>query len=402
MPTHRSINVSLHSQFDIEIVPEYYPPPHLISPAVAPLVEDNTSTCNVFVPVLPGSQFWIVYSVSPPVPEGQFFLFKLYVDGEKLFSWAVGKEDGWRGKCMFGLFESEGLGGKRVEKRVLCFNALNKGNDDGNVENKEGCVEIRVHRASGRKRIEREMRVFEETALAKNNGGISLVNAGRAGPEQPKRFYKFALIDPVDRPFATFRYHYRTWDQLRDLELMDFEYYAESEENDLSVIEPSECPTHGRQYAETQKAVDAGFKNISKVDTDGISIRDWNVEQQSSDEKKAIGTFSIPVSRTFYAEQSPPHRDINASASGTYVLHGTPALDSTTTGGVPSLRRRRNLDTYRLSMPPSIKFTAPEEMSQPLPLPQKHDDLSSTAYRPHPAYPVDDWTVQTPSPAESV
>jgi hypothetical protein len=223
------------------------------------------------------------------------------------------------------------------------------------------------------------------------------VNAGRAGPEQPKRFYKFALIDPVDQPFATFRYHYRTWDQLRDLELIDSEYYADSEENDLSVIEPSEGTTHGRQYAETQEAVDAGLKNISQ----GISIHDWNVERHSSNEGKATGTFSIPVSRTSYAEQSPPHKDIIASASGTYVPHGTPALE-TTTGGVPSLRRRGNLDTYRLSMPPSIKFTAPEELSQPLPLPQKHDDLSSTAYRPHPAYPVEDWTVRTQSPVESV
>jgi hypothetical protein len=173
MPTHRSINIALHSQFDIEIVPEYYPPPHLTSPTVAPLVEDNTSTCNVFVPVLPGSQFWIVYSISPPVPEGHFFLFKLYVDGEKLFSWAVGKEEEWRGKCMFGLFESERMGGKRMEKRALCFSALDKKDDkDGEVENKGDFVEIRVHRASGRKRIEREMKVFEETALAKNDGGI--------------------------------------------------------------------------------------------------------------------------------------------------------------------------------------------------------------------------------------
>jgi hypothetical protein len=37
-----------------------------------------------------------------------------------------------------------------------------------------------------------------------------LVNAGLAKGESPKRFYEFALIDPVDQPFATFKYYYRT------------------------------------------------------------------------------------------------------------------------------------------------------------------------------------------------
>lgn len=65
---------------------------------------------------------------------------------------------------MFGLF---GAGERRVEKRVLCFDAPDR---EGCL--KDGCVEIRVHRASGRRRIEREMELFEETSLAKNAGGI--------------------------------------------------------------------------------------------------------------------------------------------------------------------------------------------------------------------------------------
>ena len=70
---------------------------------------------------------------------------------------------------MFGLFES-GSGGnarRRIEKRVLSFSNMDK---DGRL--KDGCVEIKVHRANARKRVDREVQVFEETAFAKVDGGI--------------------------------------------------------------------------------------------------------------------------------------------------------------------------------------------------------------------------------------
>lgn len=175
MPTYRSINIALHSQFDLETIPEYYPPSSspithsypAIATSIPPHMDDATSTCSVHIPVLPGSQFWLAYSVSPPVPEGHYFLFKLYIDCERVMSWSTGKEEGWRGKTMFGLF---GVGERRIEKRVLCFSPREK---DGRVS--DGVVEIRIHRASGRKRIEREVESFEETKLANNAGGIRYV-----------------------------------------------------------------------------------------------------------------------------------------------------------------------------------------------------------------------------------
>jgi hypothetical protein len=172
MPTYRSISIALHSQFDIETLPEYYLPASspttysypTTTTSIPPFIEDTTSTCSVHIPVLPGSQFWIAYSVSPPVPKGHYFLFKLHIDGERVMSWSAGKKEKWRGKTMFGLF---GVGERRVEKRVFCFSAPDR---EGCV--KDGCIEIRVHRASRMRRIEREVELFEETGLAKNAGGI--------------------------------------------------------------------------------------------------------------------------------------------------------------------------------------------------------------------------------------
>lgn len=74
---------------------------------------------------------------------------------------------------MFGLFERDG----RMEKRILCFG---KGGGFGEGEGKgkrerEGVLEVRVHRASGRRRVEREMQTVEEMGQRVGEGGIRWV-----------------------------------------------------------------------------------------------------------------------------------------------------------------------------------------------------------------------------------
>jgi hypothetical protein len=184
MPTYRSINIALHSQFDVQTLPEYIPLPQdryaslSVTHTVPKYVDDASSTCSVYAPVLPGSTFWFGYSVSPPVPDGHYFLFKLYINGTHTVSWSTGKEDGWKGKTMFGLYDRPGDedGKGRVEKRVLAFTSSseeNKVRDDvEDLFNEKVCMEIRVHRAHGRKRIEREMKPYKETQHAKCAEGI--------------------------------------------------------------------------------------------------------------------------------------------------------------------------------------------------------------------------------------
>jgi hypothetical protein len=184
MPTYRSINIALHSQFDVQTLPEYFPLPQEeyasrgIDRAVPKYIDDASSTCSVYVPVLPGSTFWIGYSVSPPVPDGHYFLFKLYINGSHIMSFSTGAEDGWKGKTMFGLYgrPRDEDGKETVEKRVLAFTSPSDNDkewdDVRDAFDEKMCMELRVHRAHGRKRAEREMEQYKETQHAQQAKGV--------------------------------------------------------------------------------------------------------------------------------------------------------------------------------------------------------------------------------------
>ena len=181
MPNCRSITIALRSQYDISTILEFDPPdpeltnarcfsntPYVSSAPKA--VDGTTSTVSVYIPIYPSSQFWICYDILPPAPPATYFLFKLFINGAHIVSWSCGQEDGWRGKTMFGLFESpENKEGKGfVERRSLFFSDAKKsvGNDP------TAYMEIRVHRANGRKRVTRQLEEFEKTFHAKHGRGI--------------------------------------------------------------------------------------------------------------------------------------------------------------------------------------------------------------------------------------
>jgi hypothetical protein len=422
---YRSIDIGLHSQFDIETLPEYQPDPrdHYVARGITgftpELIDDKSSTCSVYVPVLPGSTFWIGYSVSPPVPAGHYFLFKLYINGAHIMSWSTGKEEGWEGKTMFGLFESpeDEYGRKRIEKRVLCFTPPDrmdknwKGSAD--MFDETARVEIRVHRADGRKRIERQVQEYGQTAHAKNEKGISLANAGRAGPGQPKRFYKFALIDPIDQPFATFRYYYRTWNQLRDLGLLEQDLLRAGEENDLSVIEPQEDSVRetgaNRTCSSTSKRSEDVFHDCSEEVSDENrkhrTASPYSPPRSTSVETRRPSTGGVSLRGV-----SLRHVSNTPEQPRAYIPRGAPTpksdilnerLDKQVEECDSFVRTPKQF--YRLSVPPSVKLDPPEPASRPLPtVPRKSESTSDTSYRPHPAYPVDEWAVRTPSPVKSI
>lgn len=145
MPTCRSITTSLVSQFDLKVVPEHPPPQSHHDPSVVfpPHVNEELSVISVFIPIYPCSQFWVSYSIAPPHPPQALYYFKLFLNGACVVSWGCGRKDQYRGKTMFGLYESEAYG--HIQKRILCFGEGCEGSDDD-------VLEMKVYRCKGRKR----------------------------------------------------------------------------------------------------------------------------------------------------------------------------------------------------------------------------------------------------------
>ena len=205
------------------------------------------------------------------------------------------------------------------------------------------------------------------------------MSAGRAGSEHPKRFYKFALVDPVDKPFATFRYHYRTWTQIQELGLSEDDVMEDGESTALSVIEPEDVSV-------SQYSRDDGFESVVQQDPKDVSLESHDAasDTPSSTFMTEISTGS-PKKRTTGLRKRPEYSPLAPSRLGS----------------------SRAPTPYRLSVPPSCRLDPPESSQRPMPpIPYKHSVPQSreTGYRRQPAYPypINDWERRTPSPVQSL
>lgn len=233
MPTYDGATVYLISQYDARICPEYSPGKPL-DPFIedVKLYEKEKRTINVYTPVYPNSQLWVAYDMKPPytVPEVKYYYFKLFINGRQIVSWGCGEEQKWQGKTMFGMYASCTLMDRKwvpcIETRTFSFGRGEDGNDT--TEPRQDFIEIRMFRAKARKRTDPEMQGLAESQAADldhhrdtrwddASSSIGLFNRGPLFIGQPKRFYKYALLDPVDVPHITFRFHYRPLPQLERL-----------------------------------------------------------------------------------------------------------------------------------------------------------------------------------------
>ncbi|OCL04130.1 hypothetical protein AOQ84DRAFT_367785 [Glonium stellatum] len=371
MPNYRNITIALRSQYDISAIPEFHPPESELSDtpfssntshasSALKAVDNMASTVSTYIPIYPSSQFWICYEISPPVPLAAYFFFKLLINGAHVVSWSCGREDGWRGKTMFGLFETpENEEGKKfVERRSLFFGDVRESVGNGPT----GFMEIRVHRSNGRKRIARQLEEFEKTVHPKHGRGIELVNAGRAKKENPKRFYKLSLIDPIDQPFVIFKYYYCTQEKLEELGIL-----GRQNDNDDSTLSglsstTTECSTSQKQ-------------NREEIDDIGEANNSQPKHEDNGTPTPATHGHSVPF----------------------------PALD-THLGNCKSPYERNITETpkhfYRLSIPPSLKLV-PSAASSRLVSPEKLTPNASMVSLVNLPSSEVEWLQRTPSPVKS-
>ncbi|KAH9833942.1 hypothetical protein Tdes44962_MAKER08698 [Teratosphaeria destructans] len=224
MPTLHGITVTLQSQYDALAIPEFASKDALLNDAsptptrqyyvsdgeaearasaLDSILPTDEHSIDAFIPTYPSSQFWICYQCpgfqSDPIQDVRYYYFKLIVGDKCFLSWGSGAEDSWCGKTMFGLFDggTDFEGRQMVERRGLFFaHDIYLAGDE--------TFEIRVFRAKARRREKTSHEAFDENL---NGSGLSIHNVGRVRRGEPRRLYTYALIDAVDEPYATFRYH---------------------------------------------------------------------------------------------------------------------------------------------------------------------------------------------------
>ena len=176
MPTYRSITVSLASQYDLFEVPEFNPPVAPKDPftTIPTIVDTDHAVRSVYIPMYPASQFWVCYDISPPNPLKLLYYFKLYINGRHIVSWGCGANNDFRGKTMFGVFEStqihNGIPQVLFERRVLSFSP-EAGSVQSNVlDSLNDVMEIKVFRSKGRKRIRPELEEYQSVQQSNKKG----------------------------------------------------------------------------------------------------------------------------------------------------------------------------------------------------------------------------------------
>lgn len=173
MVKFRGIDVSIVSQFDIQKLPEFCIPASMqrcnfLLPSAGPAEDDpftsmppldgpksslrNAATAACFIPVYPGSQIWLEYSISPPHPSNATYFFKLLHNGHLVTSWDCTEKHGYFGKMCYPL---ELVGEAQVRRRGLRFSSGRTLDEEAKLGLAVGddCLEVRMYRVEGRQRI---------------------------------------------------------------------------------------------------------------------------------------------------------------------------------------------------------------------------------------------------------
>ncbi|KAK7911423.1 hypothetical protein PG985_013904 [Apiospora marii] len=234
MPIFRGIDVSIVASAEAKKLPEY---PHPDSASV--ILTDGDPTCqkkvkpriSVYIPSMPGEQFWLKYSILRIPSQASHLYFKMLMNGRPITSWGISMkpdkngnpERPIRGTVVRALYEPGtqsrdkdlGTGAREIgiETRYFHFMA---GLDKKSAAEDGGLIEVQIFRSKGRKRRAPKLPEFRD----QDRYGIMSPSGGLVENPQDATFYDWLLVDPKDSPYATFCFHYRSMKNLVQLSLI--------------------------------------------------------------------------------------------------------------------------------------------------------------------------------------
>lgn len=342
MPAFHGIRTRLESQYDCQRLEEYssrssdhsrngaqQDTERFSATSELPMSNDEhedplsrPELIEVQVPIYANSQFWLSYEISSQSPvlatftsesrekskstdvKIKYIYFKLLFPtppatcfkdtqcDDRTISWGVGAREEWKGKTVFGLFQGPAnWGGTRaIDKRGFWF---------PQDARKEGFFDVQIFRARARRRVSR---VFPEMTANKREGGqIELIRTGRLKGYHPQKFYQYALVDAVKRPYVTFRYHLRSVEVLNE---MGFH---------LPVLMGSGPRTYAATAEEVEKVIEGHGRKGGSTPADINAARVVNVDHSSSHEGPR--SFLTSIDPAPARDYPPPRRRLSVPPS---------------------------------------------------------------------------------------
>ncbi|KAH8887358.1 hypothetical protein GQ53DRAFT_784319 [Thozetella sp. PMI_491] len=216
MPCFRGISVSFTTQADNATIPEYpHPEGSSISlPCPRDLYRDRRTSSSADSQA--HSTFVINYEViQMPQAPCKFLFFKLYMNSRQIASWGIDPKLQRVGCVAKSLWApSNAYGGQvGIESRNFLFLP---GQENKSVADDGGLIEVQVFRARDKSARAPRLDQFRH----QDKYGIAAPSMGLLAQPEQAYFYQWLLMDPKDAPYATFRYHYRSWTNLRLLNLI--------------------------------------------------------------------------------------------------------------------------------------------------------------------------------------
>ncbi|KAI3543950.1 hypothetical protein CSPX01_05965 [Colletotrichum filicis] len=316
MPSFRGIDVSIVPGPNMEGLPELPHPEsssvrlrghHAASPmstttsSFTSTLEKCRPTTSVYIPSSPGSQFHLRYSINKPPTDSKFLYFRMTMNGRQVVSWGIKSQATQSQIVSHALYEPDtkwhyrecGVTYKRegIEKRFFHFTPRSETSAamDG------GLIDLRIFRSYGRRRRAPQLDDFR----SQDQYGITSPTGGLVELPQDLTFYDWALIDPVDSPFAAFRFFYRTWGNLKALNLVSEAHYEELMASDAQsghLPDRPKTPNHN----ETGSYIRTHPRPFGLESLDGLVFEDSNKGRNKIRERQ-----NSPAERDFYLETPP-------------------------------------------------------------------------------------------------
>ncbi|KAI9645747.1 hypothetical protein NHQ30_005179 [Ciborinia camelliae] len=354
MPTHKGIKLQIISQWELKVHPEFPHPEstqftfrspkldkeafggHGHSPATKSsdskadrILGRQSSIISVYIPSASGkdssrprkinarvsnpklgARFFVRYNVVNAADQCPWFYFKLYMNGRHITSWGTNTKTRPSGQVMRALFEPDATWdykeGKTIYKnpgteyRPFFFSQEN--GDRGAAED-GGLIEVKVFRARGRKRRNPKLEQYKNQSIY----GVIMPTHGLIEKPQDARYYDWHLRDAKDSPFATFKFHYRSWDSLQSLHLIPSDHPRILEAQVPSMARHLMGPSQSMpQLNQTPESPHTPMKYLGKIYTsDQVhdSLRaaypplDQNSSPHSADQKLPWMTRAFDIRR---------------------------------------------------------------------------------------------------------